>query len=188
MTARATLENIAADLYKIAIVLADGDCELEFYEDTVCTTGVAIDRALPVDSDVAHWAGGRVTLTTAELREVYRRLVQMADGDSIVRNDLLRMASHNAIDEVRRDGGRRADLDGDVASVAHVKGLALALAQWRRWESEYQGQLDSWNETYAEAGSDHVFGGGSAWDANVIAERAAGPKPRRFWIHSRAAA
>jgi hypothetical protein len=46
-------------------------------------------------------------------------------------------------------------------------------------EDCFYAACESWHETWAEAGSGHVFGGGSPSDAYLVASWAAGPKPRR---------
>lgn len=49
-------------------------------------------------------------------------------------------------------------------------------------EPDYQGYEDAcegWAERYAEAGSGHVFSGGSSTDAYLVAYWAAGPRPTR---------
>lgn len=46
-------------------------------------------------------------------------------------------------------------------------------------EEQYSWAIEGWHETYAEAGSDFVFGGGSPSDAMLVASQTAGAKPKR---------
>jgi len=46
-----------------------------------------------------------------------------------------------------------------------------------RWK-HYEWACESWSECFAEAGSGHVFGGGSSTDASWVAREAAGPQPK----------
>ncbi len=170
--------SLAAKLIAIAAKLAAGSFDLDLNENTVFTTGAALGRAFSINAD------GKVALTTPQLRSAYAALLAYARSAGILGSDLVRMAGNNAQDELRRDGGRRYDLDGNVKGIAYVKGFALALAQWQRWEGEYSAAIGAWKETAAEIGHGYALSGTSYADAALLGEEAAGPMPTRFWLHA----
>lgn len=124
-----------------------------------------------------------VSLDTDDLRKVYAALVAERLGFP----DFFDTVLGNRNDMWRRDGRMIHDKSGNYESIAYVCAAAMASVQWARWQEEYEVRTQEWEETFAEAGSDHVFGGGDPHDANTVAHDTAGPKPRKFWITSEAA-
>ena len=173
MTARIT-DTAAALTAEIAALAADYSVELDLRDGDA---GSRLLRCLPWHGD--SW-DAPVAMDTHAMRDLYRAIL----GDRTMCADLRRMATSNTIDERDRDGKHHRDLNDNYASVMHVLGLCMALAQWDRNEADYAAECESWGERYAEAGSGHVHSGGNPLDAGVVALHAVGPKPTRWWVHA----
>jgi hypothetical protein len=173
MTARIT-ETAAALTTEIAAMAADYSVELDLRDGDA---GGRLLRCLPWHGD--SW-NAPVAMDTHAMRDLYRAIL----GDRTMCADLRRMAISNTNDDLDSDGLHHCDMSGNYASVAHVVGLCMALAQWDRNEADYAAECESWNERYAEAGSAHVHSGGNSLDAGLVASHVAGPKPTRWWVHA----
>ena len=173
MTARIT-DTAAALTTEIAALAADYNVKLDLRDGDA---GGRLLRCLPWNDD--SW-DAPVAMDTHALRDLYRAIL----GERTMCADLRRMAISNTNDELDGDGKRYCDMSGSYASVAHVLGLCMALAQWDRNEAEYAAECEAWGERYAEAGSDHVYGGGNSLDAHLVASQVVGPKPTRWWVHA----
>lgn len=175
MTITARIADTAAALTtEIAALANDYSVELDLRDGDA---GSRLLRCLPWHGD--SW-DAPVALDTAAMRDLYRAIM----SDRTMNADLRRMATSNTIDERDRDGKHHCDMNGSYASVMHLLGLCMALAQWDRNEADYAAECESWNERYAEAGSDYVHGGGNSFDAGLVAAQVAGPKPTRWWVHA----
>jgi hypothetical protein len=175
MTITARIADTAAALTtEIAALAGDHSVELDLRDGDA---GSRLLRCLPWHGD--SW-DAPVAMDTHAMRDLYRAIM----SDRTMCADLRRMAVSNANDERDSDGKRHCDMNGSYASVAHVLGLCMALAQWDRNEADYAAECESWGERYAEAGSDYVHGGGNSLDAGLVAAQVAGPKPTRWWVHA----
>jgi len=171
----ATADALTAEIGKLAI---DRTVELDLRGQDA---GSRLLRCLPWRGDA--W-DAPVAMDTHAMRDLYRAIL----GGRAMCADLRRMATCNFVDERDRGGRHHSDMCGNYASVRHVLALCMALAQWDRYEADYNDACMMWGERYAEAGGEHVFCGGNPFDARLIASWAAGPEPTRWWVHADSAA